>query len=243
MDYFDCNAMIGALGSGPEEVSLSVAGLLEEMERYGIKQALVTSTAALEYNARAGNQVLAREIEAHANLFPLYALTPDPGALEEAAALLPSRPFAALLAADREHHNFSLREWCSGPLLAALEQRNIPVFLRPGLVGWEEMAAVLEAHSNLPVVVTHTGYRADRYIYPLARRYPRLMVETSMYVGHRQLEEFAQTFGAERLLFGTNLPYYTPGAALAVLAYARLSEAERARVAGGNLTLLLERQA
>jgi len=69
------------------------------------------------------------------------------------------------------------------------------------------------------------------------------MVETSMYVGHRQLEEFGRTFGAERLLFGTNLPYYTPGAALAVLAYARLSEAERARVAGGNLKLLLEGQA
>ena len=57
------------------------------MGRYGIKQALVASTAALEYNARAGNQVLAREIEAHASLFPLYALTPDSGALEEAAAL------------------------------------------------------------------------------------------------------------------------------------------------------------
>jgi predicted TIM-barrel fold metal-dependent hydrolase len=242
MDYFDCNAMIGALGAGPEGVGLSAAGLLEETEQYGIKQALVSSTAALEYNARAGNRVLAHEIEAHANLFPLYALTPEAGALEEAAALLPSRPFAALLAPDRDHHNFSLREWCSGPLLAALEQRRIPVFLRPALAGWEEVAAVLEAHPKLPVVVTHTGYRADRYIYPLASRYPRLMVESSMYVGHRQLEEFAHTFGAERLLFGTNLPYYTPGAALAVLAYARLSEADRARVAGGNLRLLLEGQ-
>jgi len=243
MDYFDSNAMIGALGRGPAEVGLSAVGLLKEMEPYGIKQALVTSTAAFEYNARAGNRLLAGEIEGHANLFPLYALTPDLGALEEAAALLPSRSFAALLASDKEHHNFSLREWCCGPLLASLERRNIPVFLRPALVGWEEVAAVLEAHPKLPVVVTHTGYRADRYIYPLARRYSRLMVETSMYVGHRQLEEFAQAFGAARLLFGTNLPYYSPGAALAVLAYARLCDADRARVAGGNLKLLLEGQA
>jgi predicted TIM-barrel fold metal-dependent hydrolase len=243
MDYFDSNAMIGVLGRGPADVGLSADALLKEMELYGIKQALVTSTAAYEYNAQAGNRVLAGEIEAHANLFPLYALTPDPDALEEATALLPSRPFAALLAADHEHHNFSLREWCSGPLLASLERRNIPVFLRPVLVGWEEVAAVMEAHPKLPTVITHTGYRADRDIYALARRYPRLMVETSMYVGHRQLEEFARTFGAARLLFGTNLPYYTPGAALAVLAYAQLCDADRARVAGGNLKLLLEVQA
>jgi len=240
MDYFDSNAMIGALGAGPTGLGLSAAGLLAEMERYGIKQALVTSTAALEYNASAGNRVLAEEIKPHANLFPLYALTPDPGALEEAAALLPSRRFAALMAPDHEHHNFSLREWCSGPLLAALERRNIPVFLRPALAGWEAVAAVLEAHPRLNVVATHTGYRADRYIYPLAHRYPRLLVETSMYVGHRQLEEFARTFGAARLLFGTNLPHYTPAAAIAVLAYAQLNEADRARVAGGNLKLLLE---
>lgn len=242
MDYFDSNAMIGALGGGPEGVSLTAGGLREEMGRYNIRQALVASTAAYEYNAREGNRLLAREIQPHANLFPLYALTPDRGAFEEAASLLPSRPFAALLAPDRDHHNFSLREWCAGPLLAALERRRVPVFLRPSLVGWEEVTAVLEAHAALPVVVTHTGYRADRYIYPLARRHPSLFVETSMYVGHRQLEEFARNFGAARLLFGTNLPYYTPGAAVAVLAYARLSDSERERVASGNLRALLEAQ-
>jgi hypothetical protein len=242
MDYFDANAMIGALGAGPAGVGLTAAGLLEQMARYGIRQSLVASTAAFEYNAGAGNRALARELEPHPNLFPLYALTPDPGALEEAAALLPSRPFAALLACDREHHSFSLREWCAGALLDSLERRGIPVFLRPALAGWEEVAAVLEAHPRLPLVLTHTGYRVDRYIYPLARRYPRLFVETSMYVGHRQVEEFVRNFGP-RLIFGTNLPYYTPGAALAVLAYARLSDEERARVAGLNLRALLEDQA
>ncbi len=243
MEYFDSNALIGALGAGPQGVGLSAAGLLEEMARYGIGQALAASTASLEYNPQIGNRMLAREIEAHANLFPLYALTPEPEVLEQAAVLLPKRRFAVLLAADCQHHNFSLREWCAGELLARLERRRIPVFLRPSLLGWEEIAAVLEAHPALPVVLTHTGYRADRYIYPLARRHARLFVETSMYVGHRQLEEFARNLGAARLLFGTNLPYYTPGAAVAVLAYARLTDADRRRVAGGNLRCLLEGQA
>ncbi len=243
MEYFDCNVTVGVLGGGPGGVGLSVSALAEEMARYGIGRALVASSAALDYNAPLGNHTLAGEIEAHGNLFPLYALTPEPGALEEAAALLPSRPFAALLLPDAQHHNFSLREWCAGPLLAELERRRIPAFLRPSLAGWEELAAVLQAHPRLPVVATHTGYRADRYLYPLARRCPRLYVETSTYVGHRQLEEFARNFGAGRLLFGTNLPYYTPGAALAVLAYARLSDADRARVAAGNLLRLLEGQA
>ena len=242
MEYFDSNAMVGVLGGGPPGVGLPLPALAERMARYGIARALVCSTASLEYNPREGNRLLAGEIAPHDNLWPLYSFSPDEGALEEAAALLPSRPFAALLLPDRDHHNFSLREWCAGPLLEALERRRIPVFVRPAPAGWEEVAAVLEAHPRLALVVTHTGYRADRYIYPLARRFPRLFVETSMYVGHRQLEEFAGNFGAARLLFGTNSPYYTPGAAISVLAYARLGDPERARVAGLNLQELLEEQ-
>jgi len=127
-------------------------------------------------------------------------------------------------------------------LLESLARRRIPAFVRASPAGWDEVAAVLEAHPQLALVVTHTGYRADRYIYPLARRYPRFFVETSMYLGHRQLEEFARNFGAHRLLFGTNLPYYTPGTAISVLAYARLSGQERARIAGINLMELLGEQ-
>ena len=242
MEYFDCNAMVGVLGGGPPGVGLPAPALAEQMARYGIARALVCSTASLEYNTRQGNRELARDIAAHENLWPLYALTPDEGALEEAAALVPSRPFAALLLPDRDHHNFSLREWCAGPLLDSLERRRIPVFVRPNPAGWEEAAAVLEAHPRLAVVVTHTGYRADRYLYSLARRYARLFVETSMYLGHRQLEEFARSFGAARLLFGTNMPYYTPGTAISVLAYARLGDGERAAIAGGNLTALMGEQ-
>ena len=242
MEYFDCNAAVGMLGGGPPGVGLAAPALAERIIRYGISGALVCSTASLEYNPREANRLLAGEIAAYDNFWPLYSLTPDEGALEEAAALLPERPFAALLLPDRDHHNFSLREWCAGPLLAALEHRRIPVFLRPAPSGWEEVAPLLEAHPRLAVAVTHTGYRADRYIYPLARRHPRLFVETSTYVGHRQLEEFARTFGAARLLFGTNLPYYTPGAAIAVLAYARLGDEERARVAGVNLRELMGEQ-
>ena len=242
MEYFDCNVAVGVLGAGPPGVGLAAPALAERLTRYGISGALVCSTSSLEYNPREGNRVLAREIAAYPHFWPLYSLTPDEGALEEAAALLASRPFAALLLPDRDHHNFSLREWSAGPLLAALERRRIPVFLRPAPSGWDEVATLLEAHPGLNVVVTHTGYRADRYLYPMARRYPRLFVETSTYLGHRQLEEFARTFGADRLLFGSNLPYYTPGASMSVLAYARLNDDERARIAGGNLRKLMEAQ-
>jgi predicted TIM-barrel fold metal-dependent hydrolase len=242
MEYFDCNAAVGVLGGGPQGVGLPAPALVERMARYGIARALVSSTASLEYNPREGNRILAREIAPHDRLWPLYALTPDEGDLEKAAALLPGRPFAALLLPDRDRHNFSLREWCAGPLLTALERRRIPVFVRPAPAGWDELATVLEAWPRLAVVATHTGYRSDRFIYALARRRPRLFVETSTYVGHRQLEEFARHFGAARLLFGTNLPHYTPGAAIAVLAYARLSGEERARIAGLNLRELMGEQ-
>jgi predicted TIM-barrel fold metal-dependent hydrolase len=53
------------------------------------------------------------------------------------------------------------------------------------------------------------------------------------------VEAFVEQFGPERMLFGSRLPLYTPGSALAVLASARISDDARCAIAGGNVRRLL----
>jgi predicted TIM-barrel fold metal-dependent hydrolase len=50
-----------------------------------------------------------------------------------------------------------------------------------------------------------------------------------------------ERFGAERILFGSRLPLYTPGAPLAVLLTARVPDSAKRAIAGGNLRRLLQR--
>ncbi|MGH9591014.1 MAG: hypothetical protein ACRD25_11510, partial [Terracidiphilus sp.] len=60
------------------------------------------------------------------------------------------------------------------------------------------------------------------------------------YLAYRQLENFVDRHGGERLLFGSRLPLFTPATALGVMASARISEEARLQIAGGNLRRLLQ---
>jgi predicted TIM-barrel fold metal-dependent hydrolase len=78
-----------------------------------------------------------------------------------------------------------------------------------------------------------------RNLYPLLERHSNLYLETSTYMVHRGIEEFVRLFGAERLLFGSRYAAYAPGAAVAGLMYAEISDRNRRLIAGDNARRLL----
>jgi predicted TIM-barrel fold metal-dependent hydrolase len=98
---------------------------------------------------------------------------------------------------------------------------------------------LLQNFPQLNVLLLDVGYRSDRYLFPLLRKFPNLYFDSSMYVAHRQLEWYLEQFGPDRIVFGSRLPLYTPGAALMALGTARVSDSSRLAVAGGNLRRLI----
>jgi hypothetical protein len=236
-DLFDANVRMGPSGV-QGEVALEARDLLAEMDRFGIQQALVAHCAAEEYDAEEGNRALARDL--HPRLVPAWAALPDREFIEKLWTL---RPAAVRLSFGAKKHNFSPAPWCCGELYESLQERAILTTLAREDIEWDSLASLLEKFPRLPVLLLETGYRADRNLFPLLSRYSNLFMDTSTYVAHRQLESFIERFGAGRLVFGSRLPYYTPGAALAVLATARISEEAKLAVAGGTLRRLLGRAA
>jgi predicted TIM-barrel fold metal-dependent hydrolase len=83
------------------------------------------------------------------------------------------------------------------------------------------------------------GYRFDRYILPLLRRFPSLYFDSATYLAYRQFENFVDRCGPERLLYGSRLRLFTAATSLGVLASARISDDARLAIAGGNLRRLL----
>lgn len=53
-----------------------------------------------------------------------------------------------------------------------------------------------------------------------------------------KLEEGVEKIGAHRILFGTNFPALNPGVALSMVADARLSDADKRLILGGNAAKL-----
>ncbi|HKT10958.1 MAG TPA: hypothetical protein VJW77_03950 [Terriglobia bacterium] len=232
-DLLDVNARIGPSGIHGE-LALEADGLLEEMNRFSIREAVVSHWTAEEYDAGEGNQALQRDLRPR--LIPAWAALPDPQSVEELAA---RRPRAVRLTPGINQHHYSMDRWCVGPLCEYLEEHSVITLIARGDIDWGQLAALLEAFPRLVLALLDVGYRADRYLFPLLKRFPHLYFDCATYLAHRQLEAHVEQHGAERMLFGTRLPLYTPAAALGVLASARIPEASRKAIAGGNLRRLL----
>jgi len=233
LDLLDVNVRVGPSASHGH-LALEADALLAEMDRFHIRQALVSHWTSEEYDAAAGNRALARDLRPR--LLPAWSALPDEASLDELARLAPR---AVRLTPGKKQHNYSLSPWCSDALLDYLEQYSVVTLVSMQETGWEEVAGVLDHFPCLQLVLLDLGYRADRYLFPLLDQHPGLHFDSATYLAHRQLEAYIEQHGADRVLFGSRLPLFTPGAALGVLASARVAHADKLAVAGGNLRRLL----
>ncbi len=235
-NVFDANARVGHSGVHGE-LALGAPELMGEMDRFGIRRALVSHFAAEEYDAEEGNRALAALLP-NSRFVPAWAALPDADFIE---ALDKRQPVAVHLFFGVHQHNFSPSSWCSGELYEFLQARSVLVVIERQHIEWDALESLLRNFPRMKILLIETGYRADRHLFPLLRRHSNLFFESSMILAYRQLEAFVERFGSEHLVFGSRLPLYTPGAALAVLASARISDDDRLAIAGGTLEKLLGR--
>lgn len=204
------------------------------MDRFYLRQAVVSHWTGEEYDAATGNEALARSL--HPRLVPAWSILPDDDLLK---ALADRKPSVVRINPALAQHNFSLAPWHAGPMCEYLEQNEVVTLLSRIDIGWPELKELLENFPRLPLVLLDVGYRSDSYLIPLLKMFPSLHFDSAGYLAHRQLETFIERHGPDRLLFGSRLPLFTPAAALGVLASARIPETDRLAVAGGNLRRLL----
>jgi predicted TIM-barrel fold metal-dependent hydrolase len=75
---------------------------------------------------------------------------------------------------------------------------------------------------------------------PLLERYPNVYVDTAQYLLDGGLEALVADYGARRVLFGSGFPESYMGGMMMALRHARLPEAAKTAIAGGNLARILE---
>lgn len=241
MLFFDCNSQIGRYGVKHPEAFTGADELVKEMEYSGISEALAYHSMAKEYAPSVGNEMLLKEIEGKP-IHPCWAVMPhNTGEMPPPDELLGqmARHGVKAVRAFPAAQSFRLSDWCAGPLLDMLEAKKIPLLLDMDQTSWEDVAGILKAHPALNLMLLRTSYRIDRMIYPLFEKYENLRIEAATYQVTLGIEEVCRRFGAERLLFGTGLPFTEAGPSIAQIAYAEISDGEKQLIVGGNLTRLL----
>lgn len=245
LKFFDCNCSFGMRSIVNPGSFWKLEDLLDRMDRYGIGKALVWHSMSREYSPAVGNKMLLDEIKDHPELLPVWTVMHHhTGEMPEPEELINEMKKNGVRAVNMfpsmADLGYSLAEWNCGELFGALEKYNVPLFLGlEQLASGNELYEICVNHPGLKIVLTNVNYRIDRNIYALFKKCGNLRMETYGYKVHSGIEEICSNFGADRLIFGSGMPVYSGGAAVAPVIYARISRKEKEMIAGRNLEELL----
>ena len=246
LQFFDCGVSFGRRKLRLPDSFYTKEGLIENMDALGIDRALVSHSVARELDPIAGNQMLMDEIAGNDRLLPLWTVLPHHTGEFPAPDVLVSQMKASNVRAvtmfpSLGEYYFSLKDWNCGELYAALEKHQIPLFIAMGQFdpNFDGLYELLTNHPNLNLVLTNVTYRIARNIYPLFKLFPRLSIETFGFKPMDGIEEVCERFGAQRLIFGSGMPHASGAAAVAMITYANISQADKERIAHENLDALL----
>lgn len=255
--FFDANCMVGRLVRPEPSGHVDTIEKLEaELAYFGIDEALVCHARAVERALDAGNRevidLLAKNDRLHpAAVIPMHTVVDYPEPQATVAELLDAG-VRAVRVWPPSYHGYLADPWALGPLWDALAEQRVPVLVGASDLGRypdqpghgfsaRNLYDVCKAYPTLPVVVMRMNFSAVRVGVPLMRECPNLYAELSFFTTHRGVEFLCREVGAERLLFGSGLPYASPGVGIASLNYALISDEQRALIAGENLRGLLAR--
>jgi len=249
--FFDTNCMVGRYNIFRPGSFYTSEQLLQEMEYYGISEALIFHAVSMENSPQLGNKLTLREVSYGPSLHPVWTFLPSvpnetspPEAMVE--EMKKANAYVARLFPLQFH--FDLDDWCLGEVLELLSEHRIPVIIdyfdsfmpHADRTDWRSVVDVCRRYPNLPVIVTEFRFRTNRRLYQALEKCQNLHIELSALWLFRSVESICQRFGPERLLFGTRLPIRDPSCALGMVNYAMISEEEKEMVASKNLRKLME---
>jgi hypothetical protein len=244
VDFYDCNVFLGLPMKRALAPIFTTGQFVAEMDRAGIRRALVWHIAQHDASPITGNRLLADGIRPYPQLTGCWTILPNhthelPPAPLFFEAMREAR-VRALRIFPRSHrylaNALSLGDWLE-PIVA----RRIPLFVsvRRGME-WGDIYALLSEFPDLVCVICDHGcWGMDRMFRPLLERYPHVRVDTAQYLLDGGIEALVGDYGPERLLFGSGFPESYLGGMMLALRHAQIPETAKEAIAGGNLEKIL----
>lgn len=246
--YFDMNVILGAGSWTSPGQPVTAERLLDEMDHTGIHEALVMDSRAEIGSADEANRRIIDKTRDHPRLHPVWSILPT-----ASREMPPPDEFVAGMkefgvpAARLNYGAFAipLEDWAISDIIAPLEAERIPLILSPidmkngvrdDINDWPAIVRFCRDYPKLPVIVTESRvYQSQRQMLQALAACPNLTLDLSAPWLQGMIEFICREFGAERLVWGSRLPYNNPSVPVMRLNYALIEDVELAQIAGGNL--------
>lgn len=226
-------------------ISADADFLVRLADELSFDKLFVTELNALFYDMSAGNDALARQIAQHPDRLIGYASIPTPRlgqrSVDEVRRCYEKHGFRGLKIYS--HPEASIAEPGTAELLEAAAEFDMPILAHTTpdecdcLMTEVPRARLLMAHMGGHPYAFGDWHRAVK----VAKKHPNLLLDTaSSQIDNGMLEYAVAELGAQRILFGTDMPLLDPHTQLAKVTGADLSEADKQAILGGNLAGLLK---
>jgi len=245
LGFFDAGIWLGPPAGFPLARELSPEELPQVLQKRFLAGGLVSHWRGKTVSAQQGNaDLLELAGRLDGDLYLTWTALPlDPGGQ---GPLPGQRQLPEKVRAVRifpRSHGYPLAEWCLGGLCEKLIAHRLPLFIWHVELDWSSLRALALAFPNLNIVVetqTQKILYHTRPLFALMGQCPNVHLELSNLPGPGFIEYAVGRFGAERLIFGSFLPVSDPLVPMGMVLDADISEADKARLAGGNLRRLVQ---
>lgn len=241
MRIVDVSTMVGPWGQ--QKLAFETAReLVQKMDHYGIDETYAYSPYALKVNPVDGNKLLAEQLKGFEDrIKPCWVVIPtwDIESRVPLETALKENGVRMVRMMPNEHA-YVLDTWVCGELYAMLSRNNIPVLFNNPDVTHGQLHAIANEYPNLKIIITQCEYQQNRILYKLLEKHPNIYLEISTYYIYNGVEDIAKRFGAERMIFGSRMPFQEPGAALGMVMLADISSGEREKILSGNIDALIK---
>lgn len=221
-----------------------VEGMLRAMDTCGIKLAVCAPHWAIGPNMQAGNQIIAAAVAQHPGRFRGYCTISPHYSAEEIRAELERHILHGNLSGIKIHPNVHHHP-ANGPLYRPVwefaHQHALTVLSHT----WESdrecnpwmFAEIAKEFPNVSILLGHSGGTPAGREEALAAAQERQSLYldlTGSQLPHGLLEVMVRRVGAERILFGTDIPFIDCRSQIGYVTAARISDEEKRLILGKN---------
>jgi len=239
LEVCDCHGHLGS--STPHHViESSLDDMVGEMDRFGVRVCCVFGLEGVFADERYGNGLVAEAIRRYPDRFIGFTMVnPNHGErvmVEELERGLEAGVRGIKLICD--YHGYP-RE---GPLVdvaCRFAHDHRQFILHHYWGGAAQMERVCRTY---PDACFFTGHSTPEYAH-FVRQVDNLYISTCPFHEWGQTEHYVALYGADRILFASDLTDLPIAWGLAPIMYARIPEEDKRRILGGNLKRLLAQQA
>ncbi|MBM3473726.1 MAG: hypothetical protein FJX75_10700 [Armatimonadetes bacterium] len=236
LQVYDCHGHIGS--STPHHViDDSLDDIVAEMDRFGVRVCCVFNLEGVFGDDTYGNEVVADAVRRHPERFIGFTMVnPNHGEADMLKQL--ERGLANGMQGIKlisSYHGYPTE----GPLIdvaCRFAHEHGQFILNHYWGSAEQMERLCTTYPN---ACFFTGHSTMEYV-EVTRRVGNLFICTCPFHAWDQTEQFVAAYGADRILFGSDLTDLPIAWGLAPTMYAKIPEEDKLKILGGNLKRLME---